>query len=245
MKRFSIKKYAVYVCLAGSVLIGAAIVWCVSINHFRNQAIVTQGKVITFAKSLSENRTSYDGRPKTTTPTYAPVVRFLTQDGRSIEFTSKAGSNPPRYAKGETVDVLYPASSPEKASIDDFSSLWMGPLIVGGPGLLLILLGAGIIVIPGLKGRKNAILRRSGTAVEADFQRVEKNTNLNIGGRNPFNVITEWRDPSTSETHTFRSDNLWYDPSGQIDREKITVFMERNNPKKYYVDLSFLPTKKT
>jgi hypothetical protein len=38
--------------------------------------------------------------------------------------------------------------------------------------------------------------------------------------------------------------NLWYDPSGQIDREKITVFMERNNPTKYYVDLSFLPSKK-
>ena len=120
----------------------------------------------------------------------------------------------------------------------------MGPLIVGGPGLVLILLGAGIIILPRLKGRKNALLRRTGTAIEADFQCVEKNKNLNVGGRNPFNVITVWSDPSTSEKHTFRSDNLWYDPSDQIDREKITVFMERNNPKKYYVDLSFLPTKK-
>jgi hypothetical protein len=120
----------------------------------------------------------------------------------------------------------------------------MGPLIVGGPGIVLILLGAGFIMIPGLKGRKNAVLRRTGTAIEADFQCVEKNKNLNIGGRNPYNVITQWTDPSTSETHTFRSDNLWYDPSGQIDREKITVFMERNNPTKYYVDLSLLPSKK-
>ena len=30
----------------------------------------------------------------------------------------------------------------------------------------------------------------------------------------------------------------------QIDREKISVFMEINNPKNYYVDLSFLPSKK-
>ena len=98
--------------------------------------------------------------------------------------------------------------------------------------------------MPGLKGRKNAKLRRTGTAVDAAFQRVEKNTNLNIGGRNPYNVITEWTDPSTSQRHTFKSDNLWHDPSDQIDREKITVFMERNNPKRYYVDLSFLPTEK-
>jgi hypothetical protein len=244
MKQFSIKKFALYLCLAGAVLIGAAGVWCVSISHFRNQAIVTQGKVMGFSKSLTRNRTRPDSRPTTTTPTYAPIVRFVTEDGRSIEFISKAGSNPPRYSKGDTVEVLYSSSSPENATINDFSSLWMGPLIVGGPGLALVLLGAGIIVIPGLKGRKNERLRRTGTAVEADFQGIEKNKNLNIGGRNPFNVITVWRDPSTSETHTFRSDNLWYDPTGQIDREKITVFMERNNPKKYYVDLSFLPAQK-
>ena len=100
MKRFSIKRFALYVCLAGSVLMAGAIVWCVSIHHFRNQAIVTQGKVIAFSKSMSENRTSYDSRPKTTTPTYAPVVRFVTEDGRSLEFTSKAGTNPPRYSEG-------------------------------------------------------------------------------------------------------------------------------------------------
>ena len=244
MKRFSVRKYALYVCLAGAVLVSAAVTWCVSINHFRNQAIVMQGKVIAFTKSLSENRTSPGSRPRSTTPTYAPVVRFITEDGRSIEFTSKAGTNPPRYSEGETVEVLYSSSSPEKARINDFSSLWMGPFIVGGPGIVLLLLGAGIIIIPGLKGRKNEVLRRSGIAIEADFQCVEKNTNLNIGGRNPYNVLTQWRDPSTSETHTFKSDNLWYDPSGQMDREKITVFMERNNPKKYYVDLSFLPAKK-
>jgi len=123
MKRFSIKRFALYVCLAGGVLMLAAIVWCMRIDHFRNQAIVTQGTVIAFTKPLSENRTSYDSRPKTTTPTYAPVVRFLTQEGRSVEFTSKSGTNPPRYSEGDTVEVLYSSSSPEKATINDFSSL--------------------------------------------------------------------------------------------------------------------------
>jgi len=244
MKAFSIKRYAFYLCLAGSIIILGAIFWCMHIYNFKNQATVTQGKVIAFSMSSSKTRSASDTVPTTTTKTYSPVVRFTAKNGNTIEFTSKAGSNPPAYSKGETVEVLYLPSSPEKAKINDFKSLWMWPFIVGGVGLCFWLLGGGIVLVTRLKGRRNESLRKNGIPVKTEFQRVERNENLTVGGRKPYQVITQWTDPSTSAIRTFKSDNLWYDPADLIDRDKITVYMASNNPKKYYVDLTFLSGKR-
>ncbi len=54
-------------------------------------------------------------------------------------------------------------------------------------------------------------------------------------------VFFQWQDPATSELHIFKSNNLWFDPSEHIKQQQITVFIEGGNPKKYFVDLSFLP----
>ena len=48
---------------------------------------------------------------------YAPVVRFELQNGKTITFESAYSSNPPSYDVGEQITVLYPQESPEKAEI--------------------------------------------------------------------------------------------------------------------------------
>jgi len=62
-----------------------------------------------------------------------------------------------------------------------------------------------------------------------------------VSGRHPFRVIAQWQDPSTAKIRVFKSHNLWFDPSRFITQKQIRVFLDRNNPKRYYVDLSFLP----
>ncbi len=243
MKNFSIKKFTIYVCLAGAVFIVIATLWGMHVNNFIKQSISVQGTVMSLVSSRSTSRTSPGKPTRPNTYTYKPVVRFITQNGKTIVFTSKTGSNPAAYAEGETVEVLYPPSSPEKAQLSDFLSLWMIPMIFGGIGLVFIILGGGLIIIPRLKGRQNEHLKRNGTPLETDYQRVEKNKDINLGGKNPYRVITQWTDPSTSETHIFKSDNLWHDPTDQITMEKITVYIESNNPDKYYIDLTFLSKK--
>jgi hypothetical protein len=64
---------------------------------------------------------------------------------------------------------------------------------------------------------------------------------LSVNDRHPFQIVTQWQNPSTSEIHVFESDNIWYDPSEFITNQRITVYIEKENPKKYWVDLSFLP----
>ena len=39
----------------------------------------------------------------------------------------------------------------------------------------------------------------------------------------------------------FHSENLWFDPSSFMKRRKVTVLLDPNNPKRYYMDVTFLP----
>ena len=199
-------------------------------RSFLSEATKTEGTVVHLILSYSNN-----------SRTYHPVVRFTDRNGKAIEFVSSTGSNPPGYSEGEKVEVLYLPAEPYKARLNSFFSLWGGSIIVGGLGGIFLLIGGGFFLAPMLKSRKNKYLKEQGSPIETEFQSVAFNAAVTINGRNPFQIITQWKNPSTSQIHVFKSDNLWYDPSDYIQNKRIRVFIDRNNPKKYYVDLSFLP----
>jgi hypothetical protein len=234
MKTIAIFKYVF--SAIGIAMVAGALFWVQNIRSFLAQASTAQGTVIDLVRSRSSSSSS-----SSSSSTYAPVVRFVTAKGEKIEFTSSSSSNPPSHSQGESVEVLYQPGAPRDARINGFVSLWLGPMIVGGIGSIFFLIGGGIALASVLQGRKEAYLRQSGTRILTTFQSVELNTSLSVNGRHPFRVSTQWTNPSTSEIHVFESENLWFDPSPHINDRPITVFIEPGNPKKYFVDLSFLP----
>ena len=120
-------------------------------------------------------------------------------------------------------------------------SLSSGQLILAGVVVVFFLIGGGTILFMLLKKRRDKYLKKYGIPIETDSLRVELNTNLEVNGRHPFRVLTQWKNPVTNDVHIFHSNNIWFDPSKYIEGTKIIVYIERNNPKKYYLDLSFLP----
>jgi hypothetical protein len=234
MKTIAIIKYVF--SAIGIAMLAGALFWVQNIRSFLAQASTAQGTVIELVHSRSSSSSSSNS-----SGTWAPVVRFVTANGEKIEFTSGTSSNPPGYSQGESVEVLYDAGKPRDARINGFGSLWLGPMIFGGLGSIFFLIGGGIILFSVLHGRKEEYLKQNGTRILTTFQSVELNTSLAVNGRHPFRVFTQWTNPTTSEIHVFASDNLWFDPSPHINNRAITVFIEPGNPKKYYVDLSFLP----
>jgi hypothetical protein len=68
-------------------------------------------------------------------PRVRPIVRFTTQAGISIDFTSSASSRYPSYQEGQKVDVVYLPDAPARAEIDSFGVLWGGPLLMSLAGL--------------------------------------------------------------------------------------------------------------
>ncbi len=173
--------------------------------------------------------------------TYRAVVRFLDARGAKIEFASSTSSDPPAYSVGEAVEVFYDPAAPQEAKINGFFDLWGGATILGSMGVVFFLVGGGIVLAGALKARRVAHLRVNGRSIEAEFQAVERNTSLRVNGKHPYRVLAQWRNPSTSEVHVFRSDNLWFDPSDFVKGRKIRVLIDKENPRKYHVELSFLP----
>ena len=228
MTRVSIMKY---VFIAGGLLfLTVAVSSAKNTRTFVDRASTAHGRVIDMVRRQSND--SY---------TYAPVVRFVTETGETVEFTSDTSSDPPSYAKGERVEVLYRPLAPRDAKVKDFKSLWASPIMFGALGSIFFVIGAGVLVSAVLTARKAADLKRNGKRILTTVQRVELNENLKVNGRNPYRVFTQWKSPSTPETGVFESDYVWFDPSSYLDGRNIPVFVDRSDPTRYYVDLSFLP----
>ena len=80
---------------------------------------------------------------------YAPLVRFSTAEGKTVEFQSSLRTNPPAYRTGQTVSVLYDPAVPESASIRGFFTLWFMALILTFIGTIFLGIGAAMIALSG------------------------------------------------------------------------------------------------
>lgn len=217
--------------IIGLAMVAGAAYWASRTSAFIDRAAVAVGKVIDLERSRSGDSSSYH-----------PVVKFRTAAGQERTFRSSTGTNPPSYRVGEAVEVLYSESEPSDARIRGFFSLWGGPLIVGGMGMLFMLLGGGIVYARRASTQRAIELRRGGRPVQTRFQSVEQNTGTKMNGRSPWRIVTQWKNPSTGEIHVFNSDDIWYDPTPHLQAgHELTVFIDRANPRRYYMDTSFLP----
>ncbi|RMD83785.1 MAG: DUF3592 domain-containing protein [Candidatus Dadabacteria bacterium] len=208
--------------------------WTSNINAFLEKAIVGDGKVV----DLIYKRT---GSGSSASYSYFPVVEFNDVTGARIRFESRVGTNPPAYAKGETVRVLYDPADPTAAKIDSFMSLWFGPLLVAFFAVVFGSISIGWSLWNIAKERREKWLRENGQRVEAKISRI-KQKNYSVNGKVPWVICSEWKDPRSGETLIFESDNIWFDPRSYIaDKDAIAVYIDPENPKKHAVDTSFLP----
>ncbi len=214
----------------GAALLTAGVVSARNTQTFIAESAAAPGTVIDMVRRQSSD-----------SDTYAPVVRFVTQRGEAIEFTSNSSSNPPSYGTGERVEVLYRPVAPHDARINAFGSLWASSLVLGALGSIFFAIGAGIILVAVFQARKAADLMRNGKRLLTTVQRVELNQNLEVNGRHPYRVFTQWQNPATAEKRIFKSSNVWFDPSAYLNGRDVAVFVGRGDPDRYYVDLSFLP----
>jgi len=78
--------------------------------------------------------------------------------------------------------------------------------------------------------------------IEAVPVDVQRNTSYSVNGQHPWRIIVQWQNPATGKLHLFRSDNLWFDPSRFVAQQKqIRVLIDPQKPKRYSMDVSFLP----
>jgi hypothetical protein len=215
----------------GLALLGGAVFLYQDTQAFIDRALTARGTVIDLARSASSSRT---GSGTGSSSTWRPVVTFTDHEGRSVEFISSVGSNPPSHRKGDVVEVLYLPDDSQQARIKGFIDLWLFPLILLGIGSIFFLFGLGFTVPGFIRTRARRRLRQSGTRILADVLGVEST-------RRSYRINAQWQNPRTSRIHVFSSDEIGFDPTNYVGTKQVNVFIDPNNPRKYLVDLSFLP----
>jgi hypothetical protein len=91
-------------------------------------------------------------------------------------------------------------------------------------------------------------LRSQGTALLTEYKHVYVFSKTVQGGEHgeisdiivEARILTQWRHPVSHELYIFRSRKLRSDVGNSIKTKTITVYVDPDNMKKYYMDLSFL-----
>lgn len=105
---------------------------------------------ITHCTMQTIEQTDSRGHPDGTTEVCQPTVRFTTQAGQQITFTSANGSD---YHVGGTLPVRYHPNTPQDARLDDFISTWFLTLLLGGMSVIFLIIGQSVLRV-GKKRRK-------------------------------------------------------------------------------------------
>lgn len=205
-------------------------------HQFAARALHAQGVVTDLARKRDRND---DGT------TFTAIVQFTDAKGQSQEMADGISSNPPRFSKGDKVDVLYDPQAPSSAVINDGWGRYFLPGLFSGLGLLFAIIGGTFLAIIITRNRRRTWLTRFGRPVEADFLHVYLDRSMQINGAHPFRVVAQGPDPQTGQLQRYQSEPIWVDPTVQLEGGKLKVLVDPQNPKRHYIDLSPVLGQKT
>jgi hypothetical protein len=200
-------------------------------TSFDLRAVQSTGKVVQLAEG-----TRIGGRR-----TYSPVVSFQTPAGKAVKFRASYSEPRPTHHVGEVVEVMYLPENPRRAQIKGFTEGWLGVLVTCTFGLVFTGIGAGVPLYGWLARRRKNYLLSHGDEIRTEYQSVERNPWFTVNGKRPWRIVSHWLDPAANKLHVYYSENLWFDPTNFVKSPQISVLRDPGNPRRYHMDVSFLP----
>lgn len=217
----------------GLIVLCAAGYFAYLTYQFQSEAIYAEGQITDLRYSRDNNSSS---------PVWYPEVTFVDDTGKKNVFKSSVGSSSYRNSLGNVVDVIYRPGDAGNARINSYTELYLGSIIFGGIALACLFISVIGLLLTN-SGNRHKRLIHEGKPLIATIVNVELNDAININGRSPWRIVCQWFDPQSGKVFLFNSANLYYDPSPYIKDKNITVYVARDNLKKYHVDISHLPKK--
>lgn len=159
-------------------------------------------------------------------------------DGRLIQ--SRMSESSSDYSVGSTIKVYYSKDDPTIVRGDVNRVIG---IVFGGVGAAFLVVAAILLIAGASRANANKRLLEDGYKVYAPITGIERNTAVRINSRNPYNIICQWTDGATGRQHVFKSGYLLDDPAYYLGSRSISdmpVYIDRNNPGRYHMDLSEL-----
>lgn len=111
--------------------------------------------------------------------------------------------------------------------------------IMLGCGAVFMIIGAVFLLSVILKAVRKKRLTANGEQMTGIITAVNVNMNVRINGYHPYRADCEVFDPNSGERYLYRSENTMENISGLVGMS-VTVYVDPNNRKKYYVDIASL-----
>jgi len=212
-----INNYTISICFTICAILFLVLGFISWQNNIKNKehttAIVTHVEKNTNASKI----TDYDVYIKyeVDNQSYFANLKFLTDECPCSE--------------GKNIEIYYNKNDVSKVEVYNTKIIT--------ENVTLILLGVIALIISPIAyytESKTIKLKENGKRVEAKYIQT-----VTTKGKKTYNIICKWREPNTEIEYEFKSNDIWDNPRYAISQnniEKIPVYIDPENPKKYYVD---------
>ncbi len=168
---------------------------------------------------------------------FYPVIRFKTLDNQKVTFTATQLSSKMKYNEGDTISVYYDLLNADDVHIagDEYRGL----LIFGLLSMLFAFIGGyGFWYILQLNQERKELIF-SGKILSAKVIGIKNDTILG-GLIKTYQIVCEYENLS-GEKQNYESQFFTQNPDNQFNNETIKVYLDKENPKIYFVDTSNFP----
>lgn len=172
----------------------------------------------------------------TITETYSKGISVsYTYEGEDFETNLSEYSSSMRT--GDEIILYVNKENPTKVRTEML--LFLITYILCGVSIPFLIMGIVFLLVLKAKQNKKQNLLQNGRMVEAVVTGGQINYNVQVNNRHPWKLECKYEDPYTGATYLFSSNNIWKDPFLYVG-QSVKVYMDRENPRKYYVDVDSL-----
>jgi hypothetical protein len=165
-------------------------------------------------------------------------IKYTSDDGVERTYKGTHGSKGRRYHDNEKVKVFYLIDNPDKARISDGKK---GGKKVVFWGFVLLLFNLFMVYTNRKRTRTSNSFKATGRKVEAQILKIDIDMETTVMKRNPYYILCEWIDPMSGRKYLHTIRYIWEEPRTLLaGRNTIDVYIDRNDPEKYFMDIEFL-----
>jgi hypothetical protein len=166
-------------------------------------------------------------------------IRYTSDDGINRVYRGNHGSSKGwHYHTGDRVTVFYRADNPENMRFSDGIKLGRNVTTIG---VIMLLFNIFSVYSGWKKNRLERNFKATGRKLAARILKIDIDRGISVSKKNPFCIDCEWEDPVTGRKYTHTIRYIWKDPQILLNgRKTIDVYIDLENPAKYFMDVSFL-----
>jgi hypothetical protein len=163
-------------------------------------------------------------------------VIYSSDDGVKRDLYVSRKNN--RLNDGEKIKVFYSIDNPDNARINNGKKGGIKIIIIA---FVMLLFDFFMIYNNKKNIRISDNFKINGRKMQAKIISIEIDNNTTIQSKQPYNIICKWIDPFTGKEYLHTIGYIWKDPAPLLaGRDSIDVYIDREDPEKYFIDTEFL-----